>query len=129
MTGQQVNEPTDGFMSQMVSLDFIARTYVDAVGQERSLELAGEELRTGLVTYEHLGAFLVAQRIASLALPTEVLQPLRRLLEELADPSSRAVTALFSPHPAYEILERGRVQRRYEAFRLGLDRAPIQDQG
>jgi predicted nucleotidyltransferase len=100
--------------------NFVVETYTAGVNMEQEFERAGDALRDGSVLYEDVGAYLAGRDVSDLTLPEQVMRPLHRLVEELVDPSSRAVSDLVR-HPIVDpTLQRAAIQRRYAAFHRGL---------
>lgn len=102
-------------------LDFICRTYGDGLGDTTVFERAADMLRSERVTYEDVGAFLLARDVASLEMPRAVLAPLVDVLAELVENDGVALEHLLGRRAYAEATARLAVVRRYAAFQLGLD--------
>lgn len=74
----------------------------------------------GSIPYVHVGGYLLALEIIALGLPEETLRPLRMLLGELGDPTSRAVDDVLAVRGGGMGAFRDEVTARYVAMEKGI---------
>ncbi len=101
-------------------IDFIARTYRDALGDSAVFERAAAVLQDERVSYEHVGAYLLGRDIAARGFGDAAMTAPRALLAELMDPMSRAVDDVRASSGWGLDQDRRTIVLRYVALRLGL---------
>lgn len=101
-------------------LNFVVETYLETLDDEVVFERAAEVLQDEKVLYEDAGAYILALDVVQLGLSNEVIEPLRRLVEELLDEASKAVDDVLVRDTEQQAQQRAEITRRYSAFRLGL---------
>lgn len=102
-------------------LDFMVRTYAEALGDPVVFDRAADVLQDDVVEYEHVGAYLLALDIRELGVGNEAVRSLHALLPELTDEASRAVDDLLVGRGAPQARARRTVVQRYAAFAIGFD--------
>lgn len=105
----------------LLDLDFIVRTYGDALGDELVFDRASDLLHEGRVAYCDVGAYLLAQDIRALSMPAQAERALHDVIAELVDVQSRAVGDLVPRGHGEEARLRDEIVARYGAFRLGIE--------
>lgn len=101
-------------------LDFMVATFRDTLEDAVVFERAIDVLQEGVVLYEDVGAYLLAMDVRDLRVAPDAVAPLRQLVEELIDPSSKAVDHVVQGVWVGQAQQREAVVQRYLAFRLGI---------
>jgi len=101
-------------------IDFIAETYRDTLEDATVFKRAADVLQEEVVLYEDVGAYLLAMDVRALSVASPVMEPLHQLVDELTEPSSRAVDHVLRGAGDEQAQRRQAIVRRYSAFKQGL---------
>ncbi len=101
-------------------LDFMVKTYRDTLEDATVFDCAADVLREETILYEDVGAYLLAMDVRALGVTPPVMEPLNQLVDELTQPSSRAVDHVLRGAAGDQAQRREAISRRYSAFRLGI---------
>jgi predicted nucleotidyltransferase len=101
-------------------LDFMVETYRDTLEDDTIFERAANVLQEEVVLYEDVGAYLLAMDVRALGVTPQAMEPLHQLVDELMEPSRKAVDHLLRGVGDDQAQRRDAVSRRYSAFKLGV---------